>query len=50
MYTGNDKLVLMCAAPRTDLGKIKKIVYEIDSNAFVIVSNAREVLGEGFKR
>lgn len=50
MYTGTDKLVLICAASTLDITKIKKIVYEMDPKAFVIVSNAREVLGEGFKK
>lgn len=50
MYTGKEKLVLICAASRLDITKIKNIVYEIDPKAFVIVTNAREVLGEGFKK
>ena len=29
--------------------EIRKIVKDIDSNAFIVITNAREVFGEGFK-
>lgn len=49
MYTNTDKLVLICAVSRRDIGKVKKIIKEIDKNSFVILTDAREVLGKGFK-
>jgi len=49
MYTNNEKLVLICAVSRIDIGRIKRIIKEIDKNSFVILTDAREVLGEGFK-
>ena len=49
MYSNNDKLVLICAASRKDISRIKKIAKEIDKRCFIVVANAREVLGEGFK-
>ncbi len=49
LYTGQDKRVLMCAVSRNELNKIKTIVHEVDPHSFVIVLNAHEVLGEGFK-
>jgi len=49
MYTNNEKLVLMCAVSRRDIGEVKKIIKEIDKKSFVIVTDAREVLGKGFK-
>jgi uncharacterized membrane-anchored protein YitT (DUF2179 family) len=49
MYTKNDKLVLVCAAPRGDVARIKELAQKIDKNCFIILSNAREVFGEGFK-
>lgn len=49
MYTKEKKIVLLCAANRGDIAKIKSIVKEIDVNSFVVVANAREVLGLGFK-
>lgn len=49
MYADKNRLVLLCAASRGDIIKIKQIVKMNDKNAFIIISNAREVLGEGFK-
>lgn len=49
MYTESDKLVLICASPRRDVGKIRTIAKDIDKNCFIIITNAREVYGEGFK-
>ncbi len=49
MYTDDKKMVLMCASPRKDVGRIRKIAKDIDKNCFIIISNAREVYGEGFK-
>lgn len=50
MYKKQDKLVLLCAASRGDISKIKTIVREIDPYSFIVVANAREVLGLGFDR
>lgn len=49
-YTGSNKDILMCVVNRAQVTKVKKIVYEIDENAFVMVTTTHEVLGEGFKR
>ena len=49
MYEDSDRLVLMCAAGRGDVLKIKQIVHVNDKDAFIIITNAREVLGKGFK-
>jgi uncharacterized membrane-anchored protein YitT (DUF2179 family) len=49
MYTGNEKLVLICAASRGDIAKIKVLAKAIDNQAFIVVANAKEVFGEGFK-
>lgn len=48
MYSGNDKFMLYCVVSQKQLVQVKEIVAEVDPNAFVIVSEAREVLGEGF--
>ena len=50
MFKDNSKIVLMCAIGRRDLPKVKQIVKEIDKDAFIIISNAREVLGMGFRK
>ena len=49
MYTNENKIVLMCAASRRDIGKIKLIARSIDPRSFIIVTNSREVVGLGFK-
>ena len=49
MYSGNDKLVLICAANIGDIPRIKSIAQNIDEKCFIVVANAREVLGKGFK-
>lgn len=49
MYSNEDKLILVCAAPRSDISKIKELARNIDPHCFIILSNAREVFGEGFK-
>lgn len=49
MYTEQKKLVLICATPRKYVGEIRKIAREIDEDSFIIISNAREVFGKGFK-
>ena len=43
MYKREDRNVLMCVASRGEVREIRKIVNSIDKNAFVIISNAREV-------
>lgn len=48
MYSGNAKKMLCCVVSRKEISQIKEIVREYDPRAFVIVSDVREVLGEGF--
>lgn len=48
-YSGNDKKVLMCAFKQKEIAAIKHAVKDIDPNAFLIVCDAHEVLGEGFR-
>ena len=50
MYTKEDKLVLMCAASRGDIAKIKMIARKIDPQSFIVITNSREVVGLGFKK
>ncbi len=50
MYTQQEKLVLMCAAARRDTAKIKMIARKIDKNSFIVITNSREVVGQGFKK
>jgi len=48
-YTGAEKNVLMCAFKQREIAAIKATIKDIDPAAFVIVCNAHEVLGEGFR-
>ena len=48
MYSGNKKQMLFCVVSKKEIVKLRDIVKSIDKNAFVIVSDAREVFGEGF--
>ena len=49
MYTNSDKLVLICAITRKDVGNAIQIIRRIDKNSFIIITNSREVIGAGFK-
>ena len=49
-YTGADKKVLMCAFKQREIAAIRSAVKDIDPDAFLIVCNAHEVLGDGFRQ
>ena len=47
-YSGVDGVTLLCAVSPKEAPKIVRAVKEVDPNAFIIINDAREVLGEGF--
>ena len=47
-YTGAERTMLLCAVRLREIVMVKRIVKEIDPDAFFIISDAVEVLGEGF--
>jgi uncharacterized membrane-anchored protein YitT (DUF2179 family) len=49
MYTQEYKCVLYCVVSRKEIVQLKELVSRADPKAFVIVSDVREVLGEGFQ-
>ena len=49
-YTGADTKVVLTAIKRQQLAELKDIVIQIDPNAFIIVQEAHQVLGDGFAR
>lgn len=49
-YTGDDRTVLMVVVGQSEVTRLKTLVQQLEPSAFVIISNAHEVLGEGFKR
>ena len=48
MYTGKPSNILLVAVRRMEMPRLREIIYEFDPNAFVIVGDARQVLGKGF--
>ena len=48
-YTGNEMDLLFCVVSKFEVTKVKTIVKETDSFAFLTISDVSEVLGEGFK-
>ena len=49
MYSGEEKTVLMCTLRQREIPFLKRIVEENDKSAFLILTDVREVLGEGFR-
>ncbi|MGG3925248.1 YitT family protein [Metabacillus fastidiosus] len=49
-FTNNERPVLICVVDQTEFTKLKELIKSIDSEAFVTVMDASEVVGEGFKR
>ncbi len=49
-FSGEEKLVLMCAFKQKQIVPLKALVHELDPQAFLIVCDAHEVLGQGFRR
>ncbi|HCT64404.1 MAG TPA: YitT family protein [Lachnospiraceae bacterium] len=50
MYTGKNKEVLLCVFKQKEITGIKEIVRNADPNAFIILTDIKEVMGEGFKK
>lgn len=50
MYTNEEKMMLWCIASRNEAMLIKEISKKIDPHSFVVIANAREAFGVGFKR
>jgi uncharacterized membrane-anchored protein YitT (DUF2179 family) len=48
-YTGQDRPVLYCVITRSEVAQLKTIVHEVDPQAFIVIGQAHEALGEGFK-
>lgn len=49
-YTGEDKNILLCVARKSEISNIIKIIKSVDDKTFIIVSEANEILGEGFTK
>jgi uncharacterized membrane-anchored protein YitT (DUF2179 family) len=50
VYSGKDTKVILTAVKKQQISELKEIVVEIDPDAFIIVQEAHQVLGDGFAR
>lgn len=49
-FSGHETKVVLTAVKRQQIAQLKQLVVEIDPNAFIIVQEAHQVLGDGFSR
>lgn len=49
LYTGDEREVIFCVVSRPELDDLKRIVHVLDPEAFIVISDVHEALGEGFK-
>jgi uncharacterized membrane-anchored protein YitT (DUF2179 family) len=49
MYTGEERSVLLCVINRRETLRLRTLVSKIDPCAFMIATDVREALGEGFQ-
>ncbi len=47
-YTNHSKKVIMCTIKEKEIPMLKDIIKSVDNDSFVLITDAREVLGEGF--
>lgn len=48
-YTKGRKMMLWCVGSRNEVARIKEIAKKIDPGSFIVISNAREAWGKGFR-
>jgi uncharacterized membrane-anchored protein YitT (DUF2179 family) len=48
-YTGTARPVIYCVITRSEVSQLKAIVHELDPQAFLVIGQAHEALGEGFE-
>ena len=49
-YSGTDMKIILSVVKKQQVAELKRLVMELDPNAFVVVQEAHQVLGEGFSR
>ncbi len=49
-FSGEERPVLLCVLSAQEVGQLKTIVRQADEKAFVFITDAYEVLGEGFNK
>lgn len=50
MYRNSNEMLLWCVSSRNEVVKIKEIATKIDKKSFIVIFNAREAFGLGFKK
>jgi uncharacterized membrane-anchored protein YitT (DUF2179 family) len=48
-FTGAERTLIYCVISRSEVAQIKDLVKETDPTAFMVVGQAYEALGEGFR-
>ncbi|NOY98541.1 MAG: YitT family protein [Chloroflexi bacterium] len=48
-YTGAERTILYCVVTRVEVSRLKAIIQEADPGAFMVIGQAHEALGEGFR-
>ena len=48
-YTGEPRAVIYCTVSRMEINRLKLLVHDLDTKAFMMIGQAQEALGEGFK-
>ncbi len=48
-FTGTERDVLYCVVSRAEVSTLKSLVHESDPKAFMVIGEAHEALGEGFR-
>ena len=48
-YTGDQKNMLICVLRSSEVARVRKIIKDADPNTFMVITEAREIFGEGFK-
>lgn len=48
-YSGGERGVLICVISRSEVVQLKALVHEVDPLAFMVIGQAHEALGEGFR-
>ena len=50
LYKGTERKMLYVTLDRSDMIKLRSVLYHIDPHAFVNIMESNEILGEGFRR
>jgi uncharacterized membrane-anchored protein YitT (DUF2179 family) len=48
-YTGSERPVLYCVITRSEVTRLKSLVSAVDPKAFMVIGQAHEALGQGFR-